>query len=105
MSVIVTLRINADPDRFAEGARADSERLGRIVEMSKQHGVIAHRWYATEGKCMVVDEWPDQESFQAFFNEAQGEIGPFMEATGVTDQPEVTFWSKLDLGDEIGWGA
>ena len=48
---------------------------------------------------MVIDEWPDAESFQKFFSEMESEIGPMMQ------QPDVTFWTKLETGDEVGWGA
>jgi hypothetical protein len=54
---------------------------------------------------MAVDEWPDAESFQAFFDEAQPDIGPVMQATGVTSQPNVTFWRTLETNDAVGWNA
>ena len=47
---------------------------------------------------MAVDEWPDQESFQAFMEQAQPDIRPVMEAAGVTSQPSVTVWRTLDTG-------
>jgi hypothetical protein len=54
---------------------------------------------------MVIDEWPDEQSFQSFF-EAQGdEIGPLMEEAGVEGEPQIRFWHKLETHDEIGWGA
>jgi hypothetical protein len=28
-----------------------------------------------------------------------------MGEVGVTAEPEVTFWRKLDTHDEVGWGA
>lgn len=102
MSVIVTLRFSADPAKFEETFHAESERVGRIVETAKQHGGIAHRWYAAEGEVMAIDEWPDAESFQAFFSAAEGEIGPLMQRAEV-EPPTITFWRKLELGDDIGW--
>ena len=71
----------------------------------KRNGLIAHRWYGSDGEFMAVDEWPDQESFQAFMEQAQPDIGPVMEAAGVTSQPSVTLWRTLDTGDAVGWGA
>lgn len=105
MSAIVTLRVTGDPAVFEEQAAAQGDTIARIMEMAKGHGLIAHRWYGGDGEFMVIDEWPDGESFQAFFDEAQGEIGPFMQAVGVTSQPEVKVWRKLDIGDDFGWGA
>ena len=51
---------------------------------------------------MVVDEWPDAESFQRFFEADQPNIGPLMQEVG-TGEPEITFWRKLETGDEVGW--
>jgi hypothetical protein len=103
MSVILTVRFASDPAKFEEAAREHADALGRITDVAKRHGAIAHRWYATDGAFMAIDEWPDADSFQAFFQEAQPEIGPVMEAAGVTGPPEVTVWTKLEAGDDIGW--
>jgi hypothetical protein len=54
---------------------------------------------------MAIDEWPDAESFQAFMQEAQADIGPIMEAAGVTSEPSVGVWRKLETNDEFGWDA
>jgi hypothetical protein len=85
--------------------RGRGDAIGRIMEVAKRNGLIAHRWYGSDGEFMAIDEWPDQESFQAFMEQAQPDIGPVMEAAGVTSQPSVTFWRTLDTGDAIGWGA
>jgi hypothetical protein len=81
-----------------------------IVEAAKGHGLIAHRFYGSDDdKLLVVDEWPDPESFQAFFAEQQPQIEPIMqaagvtsEAAGVTSDPEVVFWRKLETDDDYG---
>jgi hypothetical protein len=52
---------------------------------------------------MVVDEWPDPESFQRFFEQLRPEIEPMMAAVGVKGEPDITFWRKLDTHDEVGW--
>ena len=105
MSVIVTLLVTGDPAVFEEQAAAQADTIAGIMEVAKSHGLIAHRWYGGDGEFMVIDEWPDGESFHAFFEAAQGEIGPFMQAVGVTSQPEVKVWRKLEIGDDFGWGA
>jgi hypothetical protein len=49
--------------------------MGSIAERAKEHGPIAHRFDASEnGQIMVVDEWPDPESFQRFFQAMRSEI-------------------------------
>jgi hypothetical protein len=105
MSVIITLHVSGDPAAFEEQVSVQSDAIARIMDVAKSHGLIAHRWYGAEGEYMAVDEWPDAESFQAFFDEAQPDIGPVMEGAGVTSPPTVTVWRKLDTNDEVGWNA
>jgi hypothetical protein len=85
----------------------NSEKLRGVVDAAKRHGLIAHRFYGTDdgSALMVLDEWPDRQSFEAFFQEQQPEIQPMMEAVGATGQPEATFWEELKTGDAFGWGA
>jgi hypothetical protein len=54
---------------------------------------------------MVVDEWPEAENFEKFFQEQQDQIGPMMQRVGVTETPQPQFWRKLETHDEVGWGA
>jgi hypothetical protein len=105
MSVIMTMRVQGDPAQFERTAQEQADAIGRIVEIAKGHGLIAHRFYGAEGEFMAIDEWPEPEDFQAFFAEAEDEIGPLMQAAGVTSEPSVTFWRKLDVGDDVGWDA
>lgn len=62
MSVIMTMRVSGDPARFEETVAANAEAIGRIMDVAKRNGLIAHRWYGSDGEFMAVDEWPDQES-------------------------------------------
>jgi hypothetical protein len=104
MSVIVTLRMTGDVEATEAYAAANPGVMREIIAHAVEHGLIAHRFYGTDdGKVMVVDEWPDAESFQEFFAHMQSHIGPFMEAGGMTEQPEVIFWRKLDTKDDYGW--
>jgi heme-degrading monooxygenase HmoA len=106
MSVIMTLRAKGDPDALERRAAGNPEAIRAISDRARQHGLIAHRFYGSQdGQIMVVDEWPDQTSFEAFFSEMQSEIEPLMRDIGVTSAPEVTFWRKLESHDEVGWGA
>ena len=104
MSVIVTVRIEGDPAKFEEAAAANQDAIDRVMEVAKSNGLIAHRWYGADGAFMAVDEWPDGESFDAFFNseEAAPDIGTIMQAAGAAGAPEVTGWRKLEVDDEYG---
>jgi len=104
MSVILTLRVQGDPGGFEEIAAQDPTAIRSITDSAKQHGLIAHRFYGSEdGQIMVVDEWPDADSFQRFWEAEQGRIGPLMQQAGITAEPEVTFWRKLETKDDVGW--
>jgi heme-degrading monooxygenase HmoA len=104
MAVIMTLRVPGDPEKLERMAEERPEMLKAIAERGEAAGAIAHRFYGAEGQIMVVDEWPDAESFQRFFESEQAEIGPLM-AQVASGEPEIVFWRKLDTHDEIGWGG
>ena len=105
MSVIVTIWFMADAEKFEQIAQEKSGEITAISERAKEAGMIAHRFYGSEGQVMVVDEWPDEQSFQRFFEAEQGTIGPLLAAAGVTNEPQVRFWRVLDTPDKVGWGA
>src|SRR5256885_11423379 len=105
MSVYVTMRGSAAPAAFEKAAADHAAAIGRIMEIAKADGLIAHRWFRGEAEVMAVDEWPDAGSFQAFMDGAEAEIGPFMAAAGVTSPPAVTVWDHVDIHDIFGWGT
>lgn len=105
MSVIITLWLKGDPSKLEEHAASNQEDMQAIVESAKGHGLIAHRFYGSEGQIMVIDEWPDEQSFRAFFEENQDRIGPMMQSVGAEGQPGINVWHKLETHDEVGWGA
>jgi hypothetical protein len=106
MSVLMMLSVSGDPKKLEEHAAGDPEGMRTILESAKGHGLMAHRFYGSEeGQIMVVDEWPDEQSFQSFFDENGDRIGAMMQAAGVTSEPQPKFWRKLDSHDEYGWGA
>ena len=104
MSVIMTLRVQGDPDKLEQLVLEAPERVKSISDRAKEHGLIAHRFYGAEGQIMVVDEWPDAESFHSFFEAMRSEIDPMMQQVA-TSEPEITFWRKLETNDEVGWEA
>jgi hypothetical protein len=103
MSVIMTFRVNGDPDELERRAGENPDAMRSIMERAVESGLIAHRFYGAPGQIMVVDEWPDPESFQRFFESMRDEIEPMMRDVGASSEPEVTFWRKLDTRDEYGW--
>jgi hypothetical protein len=107
MSVFLTLKIPGNPQAMEQYATDNPEKLHSVVDAAKRHGLIAHRFYGSDDgtAIMVLDEWPDRQSFEAFFTEQMPQIEPMMVAAGATGQPEPTFWGELKTGDEFGWGA
>jgi hypothetical protein len=102
VSVIMTLRLSGDPDKLERLAAEQGDMIRGISERAQERGLIAHRFYGSEGQVMVVDEWPDAQSFQDFYAAEQENIGPLMEQVA-TSEPEITFWRKLETGDDVGW--
>ena len=106
MSVIVTVSVKADGAKLEEWAAANRDTLTAIVDQAKQHGCIAHRFYSDgSGNVMVLDEWPDGESFHAFFQGSMAEIGPMIAAADGQGEPQVSVWNELETHDQVGWGA
>ncbi len=99
MSVMMTLRVTGDGNKLE--ATADRDLIKSVADKAQKFGVLYQRFYASDTEILVVDEWPDEASFQSFF-EASPEIRDIMAAAGVTTHPEVTFWRNMDLGDNVG---
>jgi hypothetical protein len=105
VSVIVTVLTKGDPNQVEEFAAANGDSMQAITDSAKSHGVIAHRFYGGDGQVLVIDEWPDADSFHTFFAENADRIGPIMQAAGAQGPPEISVWNKLETGDDVGWGA
>ena len=106
MSVLLTFRVKGDPALLEKLAGENPDAIGAIAADAAKHGMIAHRFYGSDdGQIMVLDEWPDPESFQRFFEANKEKIGPMMADVGATGEPDVTFWRELDTHDKAGWGA
>ena len=99
MSVLVTIRVHANAQALEEMAAENPAWMQGIRAKAIPHGLISHRFYASGDEVMVVDEWESAEGFQSFFAEAT-EIPVMMAEAGVTTEPEVTFWRKLETHDD-----
>ena len=101
MSVLMTLRAPADATRLETLAEKDPTVLASVAAKGQASGATYHRFYASDTEILVVDVWPDEAAFHAFFSSTP-EIPDIMAEAGVTTAPEITVWRKLDLGDDIG---
>lgn len=101
MSVIAMLRIKGNPadlERYAAGP--GGEVMRRIAEAGKAAGAISHRFAGGDGEVLVIDEWPDEQTFQAFFA-GQPEIADVMRDGGAQGPPEMSFYRVLDTPDQF----
>jgi heme-degrading monooxygenase HmoA len=101
MSVLMTLRVQGDPAKLEDYAGNNQEKMAEIADRGKAAGALSHRFYGSEdGTILVVDEWDSPESFRSFF-EADEDIPQMMQAIGVTSDPQISFWRKLQTHDEF----
>lgn len=98
MGVLMTLRVAGSARAVEERAAGNPAGMQAILEKAKRHGLISHRFYGTETEILVVDEWETEEGFHAFFVEAT-EVPQMMAEVGVTTQPEIVFWRRLESHD------
>jgi hypothetical protein len=101
VSVIVILRIPGNPtdlERYAAGP--GGEVMRRIAEAGKTAGAVRHSFAGSDNEVLVVDEWPDEQSFQAFFA-SQPEIADIMRDGGAQGPPETSFYRRLSTPDQF----
>jgi heme-degrading monooxygenase HmoA len=102
MSVLMTLRVSGDPTAIEKLGADDGALFEGIIADASSRGLISHHFYGSEREVLVVDEWPDEASFQAFFESSGPQIQKMMATAGVTTEPTVEFWRPLEVGDEVG---
>jgi hypothetical protein len=101
MSVIVVLRIPGNPDDLEQyAAGPGGELMQKISGAGKAAGAIHHMFAAGDGEVLVIDEWPDAETFQGFFS-SQTDIADVMRAAGAQGAPTISFYRKLDTPDKF----
>jgi hypothetical protein len=100
MSVFVILQFKADGDRLLQALNSDPGRLETINQRAKGLGALHHSFVvsAEGGEVAVWDEWETAEGFQKFFAESD-DIREMMGEVGVTSEPQVSFWNRLDTPD------
>ena len=101
MSVLMLLRVKGDARKVEQFAADNPGAMKSIVERATSNGLIRHRFFGTADEIIVVDEWPDEASFQRFFD-ASPEIADMMAKAGVTTPPDITFARQLDVDDSVG---
>jgi quinol monooxygenase YgiN len=98
VSVFVILRVKGDPNTFEQYAKANAELMRGVAAEGEAAGATRHAFAAGDGEILVIDEWPDADAFQRFF-EDQKEIPRIMREGGAQGAPEVSFYRRLDTPD------
>ena len=98
MSVFMILRVPGDPNALEQYANANADLMKRVSGDGRAAGATRHAFAGGDGEVLVIDEWPDAESFQQFF-ESQPEIPGIMQEAGAQGAPQITFYRKLDTPD------
>jgi hypothetical protein len=101
MSVLVILKVSGKPDdleRYAQGPGGDVMR--RIADAGRAAGAAHHLFAGGDNEVLVVDEWPDEQTFQSFFA-AQAEIADVMRNGGAQGPPQISVYRMLDTPDRF----
>jgi heme-degrading monooxygenase HmoA len=100
MSVLVTMRIAGDTEKFREFMTSGADRLRAIRDAAKAGGCLHHRFGVGDGYVLVVDEWESEEAFQAFFAD-NPDLPGVMQDAGAQGPPELTFLHAVESPDQF----
>ena len=100
MSVLVTLQVRGDTDRFREFVANEGETLRQIAEDARSRGCKHHRFGVGDGFVIVVDEWDSADQFQQFF-QGNEQIEDVMRQSGAQGEPEITFAEAIETPDQF----
>jgi hypothetical protein len=92
------LRLKGDPDAFERYGNEHGDLMVKIANAGRAAGATRHAFAGGDGEILVIDEWPDPESFQGFF-ESQTEIPQLIADAGAEGPPQIAFYRKLDTPD------
>src|SRR4051795_7327371 len=101
MAIMAILRIPGNPadlERYADGP--GGELMQQVSAAGRAAGATRHTFAAGENEILVIDEWPDEKTFQEFFAN-QPEIPEIMRNGGAQGPPEFTFYRVLDTPDRF----
>ena len=76
MAIIASLRVSGNPtdlERYAAGPGGGV--MQRVSAAGKAAGAVRHTFAGNDNEVLVIDEWPDEQSFQEFFDDAGPHAG------------------------------
>ena len=97
MGVIVIARFTvSDVGKALDFARNNADVPEEITVYGKSLGQIGHRMTTDGNDLVVIDEWPDADTFNTFFAGAT-RMGEFLSGAGIVGEPEVTILDVVDV--------
>jgi heme-degrading monooxygenase HmoA len=100
VSVLVTIRVDGDTDKFRSLMESEGDRVRSISEQGRAQGCLHHRFAIGDGFVVVIDEWETAEQFQGFF-EGNEEIAAVMRDAGAQSAPQVTVMEAISTPDQF----
>ncbi len=101
MGVMVMMSFSANVSDFEPVAKEKADLMVKIADEGKAAGAVHHCFTeGPDGKVVVFDEWPDEESFHRFFS-TQADIPELTAAAGVTGPPTIASYRILDTSDRF----
>lgn len=100
MSVVMTMRVNADTEAFRNFVRSNVDLLMGISEDARSNGCIHHQTAVGDGYVMVIDEWETADAFMGWFKDNEA-VARVMGEAGVQGEPEISIGEALKSPDEF----
>ncbi|MBV9311509.1 MAG: antibiotic biosynthesis monooxygenase [Solirubrobacterales bacterium] len=99
MSVLVTVWVPGDTDKFREYVSTNEDVLRELQGKARSQGCLSHRFAVGNGHVLVIDEWESAEQFQQFFEDPQ--IGEVMQGSGAQGEPNIAFLDPIQTADQF----
>jgi hypothetical protein len=71
-----------------------------MTSITKDKGLISHRFVSGDGELMVIDEWQTAEQFQSFFA-ANPKIGDVMGSIGMNGAPKISVYESVNAPGNV----
>ena len=100
MSVLMTIRVQGDTEKFRQFVESRPDDMKKIAEDARSKGCLAHQFGVGDGYVLVVDEWESPHAFQSFF-EGNSDVEEVMRESGAQGEPEISFAEAVDSADRF----
>jgi len=99
MTASVIVKIKVDPERMKQLFADRHDDFVAVKAEAEAAGALHHIFVAGDGEVLIIDEWDDAKSFEAFFDNPT--IASMMGEAGVEGPPEVSVYEVLESPDRF----